>query len=639
MVNRALPTIATGVDPSEEEERHLQQALLASVFGNSQKSPDIPVPVVTTVQPPSYKSTFKLPDHYIVFDRTDAEFLLETVEYDADFNDNSFAKDNDISVGDVEIAMDVLEKAQAHEEALISPSTATAPLAHSLPNISESQRKELYNHWHHRRSQHNRPFLRIFQPPPDPNNTDPSVAFRPRDREAGSTIAHRMNTLDNFRRASTLRDELVMLRQLLSDVVNREKLKVSHLSLRLLHQRIKVAESAGPNLDTIIRYVFPADLEPVITVNSQPSQSTTTNAHSESNAAPQAIIPCRWLNLPSDIKVVKVRLAVDKPVKKTRKRNKAVDKRASRDSLGAGVVAERTRTSFQHAVDTFGFDEYGNRFLKLMRCFSGGFNNYGVSPYDHRVFSAASERNTVREVLQQPRAVNFPSSAIKFGRPVGTTRFRSGGKVGPNFLTAKQIKQDILSNRPTKPSLQADTPKPRRVVRVRGRVGRGGRIILDRVVYEREHGTKAASYPGSVEMGGVYTAGIPLEVADTAAPNAPLGTMGKVALLAPPRGGDNSKTLSPMTALAQALIPPLKSMNEVAQGIGAEVDAINYWPRRSRDSHQQYTRTKENQGKVVATADVGMVDINEAELVSNEAIRGLPSYAPRSDIFLQIDSE
>ena len=38
-----------------------------------------------------------------------------------------------------------------------------------------------------------------------------------------------------------------------------------------------------------------------------------------------------------------------------------------------------------------------------------------------------------------------------------------------------------------------------------------GRIILDRVTYEPEKGVKAASYPASIEMGGVYTGGLPLE--------------------------------------------------------------------------------------------------------------------------------
>lgn len=629
VVNRALPTIATGVDPSEEEERHLQQALLASVFGSSQKPPDIPVPVVTTVKPPVYNSKFTLPDHYVVFDRTDAECLLETIEYDADYKDDAFARETDTPINNIELGMDALEKAQAHAETLMDYSTASPHLVHNLPNLPDSKRKELYQHWHQRRTQHKRPFLRIFQSPPDPNNTDPSVAFRPRDREGGATIAHRMNTLENYRRATALRDELVMLQQLLANVIDREKLKASMLSLRLLHQRINVAELAGPNLDTIIRYVFPAESEPVIIVPTQRNQQEPPNS-----SAPQATIPCRWLNLPENMKIDNVRLAVNKPVKKTRRRPKNSDKRMPRDTISVADTAERASTSLQQTVDTFGFDEYSNRFLKHMRCFSGGFSNYGVSPYDHRVFSAASERNTVRELPREPRAVNFPSSAVKFAHPV--RRFRSGAKVRPRFITPNEIRQDIFSTSSPKTQSQIPPPKARPVIRVRGRVGRGGRVIFDRVSYERERGAKAASYPASVDMGGVYTAGIPLEEAKAVARQVPFGTMGNVELLAPPElDADALPDQYPMVDFAHQLAPPLKPMNEVAEGIGFGPDAINYWPRRDR-------RTNFHENEVPSDgvqSDVEMLDVvnddKNVELVSNENIRRLPAYAPRPDLITQ----
>lgn len=631
VVNRALPTIATGVDPSEEEERHLQQALLASVFGSSQKSPDIPVPVVTTVKPPLYNSKFTLPDHYVVFDRTDAEFLLETIEYDADYKDDTFSREADIPVNNIELGMDALEKAQAHTETLMDYSTAAPHLIHNLPDLPDSKRKELYQHWHGRRSQHKRPFLRIFQSPPDPNNTDPSVAFRPRDREAGATIAHRMNTLDNFRRATTLRDELIMLRQLLSNVIDRENLKASLLSLRLLHQRINVAEMAGPNLDTVIRYVFPAESEPVIIIPSQQNQLTSASSNP---SASQATIPCRWLNLPEDMKIENVRLAVNKPIKKARRRTKMSDKRTSRDTIGASDAADRTPTSLQHTVDTFGFDDYSNRFLKLMRCFSGGFSNYGVSPYDHRVFSAASERNTVRELPREPRAVNFPSPAVKFAHPI--RRFHSGAKVGPRFITPDDIRQDILSTSSTKIRDQASSPKPSRVLRVRGRVGRGGRIIFDRVSYERERGAKAASYPASVDMGGVYTAGIPLEEAKTVARQVSFGTMGDVKLLAPPEFDDNSSAAqSPMVDLAHQLVPPLKPMIEVAEGIGVGPDVVNYWPRRARRANIiESGMVPDGEQSDIEMSDPMVIDDN-IELVGNGNMRRLPAYAPRADLITQ----
>lgn len=633
VVNRALPTIATGVDPSEEEERHLQQALLASVFGNSDKPPDIPVPVVSVVEPPFYESNFELPERYIIFDRTDAELVQDGVEYDADYIDEEFARDSGIPIEFAEIGVDCLEKTQGTAEVLISYTNAKPRLVSRLPNLTATQRDKLYSHWHCRRQKHKRPFLRCYQSPPDPNDSDPAVAFRPRDREAGAKIAHRLNTYDNYRRVTILRDELVRLRRLLADIVEREQKKAQIVSIRLLQQRTKITSAAITQTDNIVRHIFTAESEPILLLPS--------NKSSASSAPPTAIVPCKWINIPDDISTENRRLVIEKTSKKSRRKSKPADKRNAKD-FNSLEIHDRSISSLvpQISFDTFGFDEHGNRFLKLMRCFSGGFNNYGVSPYDHRVFAAASERNTVRAQPREPKAVTFPGPEVKFGRSI--RRVCTGGKVGPRVVDPREIEQDILSGRETSDTEIAETrpSKARRVIRVRGRVGRGGRIFLDRVTFERERGVKAASYPASVGMGGVYTGGIPLDAAKRVSQEVSFGAMGEIARLSPTSViGDDKKSFVNVDDNARLLVPPLKPIMEAADGIGIQPNVLNYWPRQRKGLH---TQPRRNRGPPNFKIKTECCNTNTAHLQNNdgagkqqaENLRRLPAYYPRNSYFV-----
>lgn len=202
LVSRTLPAMATGMDPAEEEERHLQQALLASVMGGGNgsgpagrtKSLEIPVPVVSVV--PGYDEApftqfVRPPSHYIVFDKNDEELERTTVEYDADFTDERFLADLSarappgITADALERGMDALEKAQSRSTTLPPYGPPIRALLSPLIS-SDAARKELHRHWVARRIERGgRSFLRLHQPPVSPGNTDPSVAFRPRDGAAG----------------------------------------------------------------------------------------------------------------------------------------------------------------------------------------------------------------------------------------------------------------------------------------------------------------------------------------------------------------------------------------------------------------------------------------------------------------------
>eukprot|EP00170_Pyropia_yezoensis_P001675 contig_7211_g1679 len=163
LVSRTLPAMATGMDPAEEEERHLQQALLASVMGGGNgsgpagrtKSLEIPVPVVSVV--PGYDEApftqfVRPPSHYIVFDKNDEELERTTVEYDADFTDERFLADLSarappgITADALERGMDALEKAQSRSTTLPPYGPPIRALLSPLIS-SDAARKELHRHW------------------------------------------------------------------------------------------------------------------------------------------------------------------------------------------------------------------------------------------------------------------------------------------------------------------------------------------------------------------------------------------------------------------------------------------------------------------------------------------------------------
>lgn len=794
VVNRALPTIATGVDPSEEEERHLQQALLASVFGSSDKPPDIPVPVVSQVKPPDTRRDFRLPETYIQFDRNDAELLKNSVEYDADWEDYAFAKKAAIDIDLVEVAMDALEKLQgqlqqsqhlhqhqandgtdaldgadvkhifdadaddeaaasalgnskavpaknssnttdnkvgmttnalkgnddsaaqnATTEKLMKDRSACPDFDKLTSGISDKQRDQLFQHWHQRRTKHKKAFIRYFQPAPDPNDTDPSVAFRPRDREGGVPIAHRMNTYDNYRRALIIRDELAKLSKIMSMVVERERKKGELLNLQFLLQRVKITSAAPAQVDNIVRHVFLNDAEPVLQLASHQTPKQTSQSQSLQQAPTigvgMGIVPCRGIQVPQEVQVSMRRFVHDKnTTKKQRRRPKekrigsgasaVKDPSMSQDganNVGGGMVGATFDRSInvapnnanhhhplqQHSptgiaqIDTFGFDEHGNRFLKLMRCFAGGFNNYGVSPYDHRVFAAASERNTVRTLPRDPKPVLFPSSAIKFasrleepeendddkddffeddedddddddeninrssstmwsshgrgrGKGIGKGRGKGGGKTGPRsrkdenqpkqqpFVTPEQVQHDIMngirgmsSEGSKDPAIARPSKVRRTAVRVRGRVGRGGRIVFDRVPFEAERGAKAASYPASVEMGGVYTGGVPLDCAGQVSQEVNRGLMGEVQRLCPKSVGasnEHSDEDDEQRTFAKHLYTPLRPMVEANKGTvsSSNPEVISYWPSKQyKSSSRQQKRTSGGLVKSATNNGVG----------------------------------
>lgn len=767
LVSRTLPAMATGMDPAEEEERHLQQALLASVMGGGggggaagrAKALEIPVPVVSVV--PGYDEApftqfVRPPSHYIVFDKNDEELERTTVEYDADFTDERFLADlaarapPGITADALERGMDALEKAQSRSTTLPPYGPPIRALLSPLIS-SDGARKELHRHWVARRTERGgRSFLRLHQPPVPAGNTDPSLAFRPRDGAAGGggrTGRGRQNTYENYKRAVLLQKELVQARSLVVTMLRRERLKAELASLDAFMARADLARS-GPRLAHYFRQLAAGEndgvtlAEPVIGAPpTAPADTPTTGLVPgwDYTLAGSVTLPLSGLTLPRELLAGTTLgppppaalaapppgmsagpLAVRRPKKPARRRPgvggttsgarargahvtaaataarkasaaanasrraaAAAEKAAggdggrrdgrdgvagrgsgrggARGAVGAAAgVADGVAAVRPHGLDAFLFDADGQKFLRNMRYFAGGFINYGVSPYDHRVFAAASERNTVRDVPMAPAAVDLDARKIAAlavtplpeadpdvevdrdgdaedaGAGSGIARrFGRGGKRGapsastyapaakrartrqwalsspdpgaplsapsgfPSFATRNEaaLGVDLSAAAATDTRRRraaavaafeaAAAAKGRQVdgtpvpFRGRGRLGRGGRLIFDRVVYEPERGVRAASYPASVAMGGAYTAGVPYHDAG--------------AVL-----GDAYDWVHEPDAEVRALMAPLAPLTPSATVVGRTIDGADlYWPSRKHALAMAARREEEVQGSHV----------------------------------------
>lgn len=715
VVSRALPQVGTGVEAAELEERHLQQALLASVYGENaknSKSFDIPIPVFENVATPAcpIKAAFvRPPNAYIMFDKSDEDLESSFVDYDGDHIDESFVAKYNIAhkkqpipldMDGLETAMDALEKLQGRtlaeeedtmeaevvgksdpkkgasaaataaaavaaaaaakkketRETLLQFSQMRSELVATLPTCTDIGRRELHAHWVDRRLAHGSPFHRLYIKAPATNDPNPGVAFRPRGREDGGG-GRRMNTYENFKRARLLRDEFEVLRGVMESVLSRERLKAEQLALSALQTRVHCVASGGARLASISRNIVAFERE----------------GFSIGDGDAKIAVSCRGLgaDLPLNVESELNRMPFGPEKAKTKKtKRKSVGGGANRAdgkvgvpsatigdagsalgdagqhgaTDGKGLRPQAALLSQANHVDSYGFDDHGNRFLKHMRYFAGGFMNYGVCPYDHRVFAAASERNTVKDHPREPKPFSFPASNMKFGR--------RGQAIGGKLRPRQSVKQTTApSQQPwsspfsgssdvchdahvvgRKRLLGSDfgsnvSKRIRRPIKVRGRVGRGGRVFMDRVAFEPERGVKAASYPASVEMGGVFTAGLPLEVADrVAAEEVGYGTLGYIDDLVG-------------SAEDRALIGPLQPMVKLARGHRGADGHIVYWPSRKAACVEEASQSEIEAGYNASSAREH-TDSRSQHASNAEDLRKMPTYASRALPLVEIlDSE
>eukprot|EP01029_Cantina_marsupialis_P001809 TRINITY_DN1162_c0_g5_i1.p1 TRINITY_DN1162_c0_g5~~TRINITY_DN1162_c0_g5_i1.p1 ORF type:complete len:973 (-),score=260.56 TRINITY_DN1162_c0_g5_i1:278-3196(-) len=229
------------VDDDFDERSHNAKSLL-SVSRAARRKFDLPTPQITIVEDyknfikPSFKRNAPFIRHSVTYDQK-----KQRVEYFCTKEDFSWLMQHPkglqpdahgfrISIDVFETIIDRLERASATEQVI--PQYIAIDVAHRVCTTwsrSEVQRvmSELYPYWIQKREKLRKPLLRRFWPATACGNPDPHQVFRPRDKEQGGyrLRKNRQGQHENLLRLSQLHGQLLHAKELLQMPLHRERLK------------------------------------------------------------------------------------------------------------------------------------------------------------------------------------------------------------------------------------------------------------------------------------------------------------------------------------------------------------------------------------------------------------------------------
>uniref|UniRef100_A0A3B5AYY4 Enhancer of polycomb homolog n=1 Tax=Stegastes partitus TaxID=144197 RepID=A0A3B5AYY4_9TELE len=239
-INRAVPQMPTGMEKEEESEHHLQRAISAQqVYGEKRDNMVIPVPEAEcniTHYESLYPGEFKMPKQLIHIQ----PFSLDTEQpdYDLDSEDETFVnklkKKMEITALQFEEMIDRLEKGSGQQ--LVSLQEAKLLLKEDDELI-----KEVFDYWSRKRKICKGGCLipNVKQEKRDGSSTsDPYVAFR-RRTEKMQTRKNRKNDEASYEKMLKLRRDLSRAVTILEMIKRREKSKreLLHLTLEIVEKR------------------------------------------------------------------------------------------------------------------------------------------------------------------------------------------------------------------------------------------------------------------------------------------------------------------------------------------------------------------------------------------------------------------
>ncbi|XP_029282412.1 LOW QUALITY PROTEIN: enhancer of polycomb homolog 2 [Cottoperca gobio] len=251
-INRAVPQMPTGMEKEEELEHHLQRAISAQqVFREKKENMVIPVPEAdasnATYYDRLYKGDVKVPKQLIHIQPLGVD--LEQPDYDMDSEDetllNRLNRKMEIKPLQFETMVDRLEKASTHQVV----SLAEAKL---LLNEDDYLLKSVYDFWMRKRKNCRAPSLiaHIKQEKRDGStNSDAYVAFR-RRTEKMQTRKNRKNDEASYEKMLRLRREFSRTVTILEMIKRREKSKreLLHLTLEEVERRHQMEDFSGDAL-------------------------------------------------------------------------------------------------------------------------------------------------------------------------------------------------------------------------------------------------------------------------------------------------------------------------------------------------------------------------------------------------------
>ncbi|XP_075275785.1 enhancer of polycomb homolog 1 isoform X4 [Opisthocomus hoazin] len=434
-INRAVPQMPTGMEKEEESEHHLQRAISAQqVYGEKRDNMVIPVPEAESniaYYESIYPGEFKMPKQLIHIQPFSLD--AEQPDYDLDSEDeifvNKLKKRMDISPLQFEEMIDRLEKGSGQQPVSLQE-------AKLLLKEDDELIREVYEYWIKKRKNCRGPSLipAVKQEKRDGSSTnDPYVAFR-RRTEKMQTRKNRKNDEASYEKMLKLRRDLSRAVTILEMIKRREKSKreLLHLTLEIMEKRYNLGDYSGEIVSEVMAQRQP--MKPTYAIPIIPVTNSSPFKHQEAMEL-------------KEFKVKQDKPDVIRPKRKYEKKPKVLP-----SSAAAAQQTSPAALPVFNAKDLNQYDFPSSDEEPLSQVLSGSSEaeeeNDPDGPF---AFRRKAGCQYYAPHLDQPG--NWPWSSPKEGR-LGDVRYRY-------CLTTLTVPQRCIGF-------------------ARRRVGRGGRVLLDR---------------------------------------------------------------------------------------------------------------------------------------------------------------
>ncbi|XP_074756119.1 enhancer of polycomb homolog 1 isoform X4 [Athene noctua] len=435
-INRAVPQMPTGMEKEEESEHHLQRAISAQqVYGEKRDNMVIPVPEAESniaYYESIYPGEFKMPKQLIHIQPFSLD--AEQPDYDLDSEDeifvNKLKKRMDISPLQFEEMIDRLEKGSGQQPVSLQE-------AKLLLKEDDELIREVYEYWIKKRKNCRGPSLipAVKQEKRDGSSTnDPYVAFR-RRTEKMQTRKNRKNDEASYEKMLKLRRDLSRAVTILEMIKRREKSKreLLHLTLEIMEKRYNLGDYSGEIMSEVMAQRQP--IKPTYAIPIIPVTNSSPFKHQEAMEL-------------KEFKVKQDKPDVIRPKRKYEKKPKVLPSSAAATPQQTSPAA----LPVFNAKDLNQYDFPSSDEEPLSQVLSGSSEaeeeNDPDGPF---AFRRKAGCQYYAPHLDQPG--NWPWSSPKEGR-LGDVRYRY-------CLTTLNVPQRCIGL-------------------ARRRVGRGGRVLLDR---------------------------------------------------------------------------------------------------------------------------------------------------------------
>ncbi|KAM6134848.1 enhancer of polycomb homolog 1 isoform 7-T7 [Pterocles gutturalis] len=435
-INRAVPQMPTGMEKEEESEHHLQRAISAQqVYGEKRDNMVIPVPEAESniaYYESIYPGEFKMPKQLIHIQPFSLD--AEQPDYDLDSEDeifvNKLKKRMDISPLQFEEMIDRLEKGSGQQPVSLQE-------AKLLLKEDDELIREVYEYWIKKRKNCRGSSLipAVKQEKRDGSSTnDPYVAFR-RRTEKMQTRKNRKNDEASYEKMLKLRRDLSRAVTILEMIKRREKSKreLLHLTLEIMEKRYNLGDYSGEIMSEVMAQRQP--VKPTYAIPIIPVTNSSPFKHQEAMEL-------------KEFKVKQDKPDVIRPKRKYEKKPKVLP------SSAAATLQQTSPTALPV------------------------FNAKDLNQYDF----PSSDEEPLSQVLSgssEAEEENDPDGSFAFRRKAGC-QYYAPHLDQPGSWPWSSPKEGRLGDVRYRYCLTTLTVPQRCIGFARRRVGRGGRVLLDR---------------------------------------------------------------------------------------------------------------------------------------------------------------